>query len=252
MYNNTTHFCALGPGKAGTTWFYGFVKSHPEIAHQKIKESYYFRDHFDKKIELYLDNFTLDNNTKAFGDISNQYIFSSSAVARIKSKFPDTKFFFFKRNELDRLRSAYIFELRNGMKRDVRSYLSTIEKNRFNNLLLLEGLYKIVDKKNVFIVDFERLKNEEESLKQEICNFLDISNIKTDIDRKFINKSFIPRNRIVAKTLKYVATILRALGLTSLLQKIKENILVHKLIFSDKQFILSEKEINALENFLKK
>jgi hypothetical protein len=252
MYNNTTHFCALGPGKAGTTWFYGFAKSHPEIANQKIKESYYFRDHFGKKIEYYLDNFIHDCNTKAFGDISNQYIFSTKSISRIKSKFPETKFLFFKRNELDRLRSAYIFELRNGMKRDVESYLSSIEKDRFDNKFLMERLLKIVKKQNVFIVDFERLKYEEDSLKQEISHFLGISDAKIKVNRKFVNKSFVPRNRIITKILKNVATIIRSLNLTSLLQKFKESNFIHKLIFSDKQFIITKHEMDTLENFLKK
>lgn len=110
-------FLIIGAEKAGTTWLYGMLKAHPQVAMPKVKEVHYFnrldsnlrvRDNFDRcDLSWYEAHFRHGKKAAAIGEATPLYISDEAAPARIRQVLPDVKILAMLRNPIDRAYSHY-------------------------------------------------------------------------------------------------------------------------------------------------
>ena len=115
-------FVHIGPGRAGTTWFYNSLKNHSEIAFPCIKETEFFNNNFTKGLTYYQSLF--EQNGKFYGEVSNMYFADRTALERLYNHNPNVKIIFSARSVLDLSRSIYKFALRRGIEGNFAKFLS--------------------------------------------------------------------------------------------------------------------------------
>ncbi|WP_234571626.1 sulfotransferase domain-containing protein [Rhodohalobacter sp. 614A] len=116
----------VGQPKSGTTAFYEFLKSHPDIYLPPQKEIHYFCKDFHKENERYhgeclhftyrtepefLSLFVDQNGEKVIGEASVNYFYSEVAAQNIHNFNSDSKILIFLRNPVDFLKSWHAHSL---------------------------------------------------------------------------------------------------------------------------------------------
>jgi hypothetical protein len=254
--SNRPTFIVVGAAKCGTTSLYHYLDKHPEVYMSPIKETNHFssdidpenfsseyklheaRKHFNldkwlaagmpekrwgwyvKKRDQYWQLFGGMKNEKAAGEISNSYLFSSTAAQEIKYALPDAKIIMMLRNPIDRLYSHYLANLRDGKTlltcfEELNYDMAKIDKGWGISHLYIElGLYyqqvkrylDTFDKENIRIYFHDDYKKDPEGLVRDMFEFIGVDkNIVVDFNEKH-NEAKVPKN-------KYFVHLISVLGI---------------------------------------
>lgn len=115
MDRNLPTFILIGPGRAGTTWLYEVLRSHPQVFMARgTKETFFFDREFHRGIEWYQKFFEGSAGASAIGEATNTYIYNPWVPQRIKSIIPDVRLLTCLRNPLERIQSVYFYRKRAG------------------------------------------------------------------------------------------------------------------------------------------
>src|SRR5947207_5839854 len=158
------NFFIVGAAKSGTTSLYEYLKLHPEVYMAPIKETHHFSTDIDntkfrpnysrslnKDLSKFLESemeegifhaFVKDWNEyvqifkkvkdeKAIGEVTNSYLYSSTAAKNIREKFPNAKIIMMLRNPADRAFSHYLMDLRIGY--ETEDFMSALKKDMARN-----------------------------------------------------------------------------------------------------------------------
>jgi len=238
----------IGPGKSGSTWLYTFLRASTEISCSKIKETGYFSSVQNVEESEYLNVFFPDEKNKnIFCEVSNTYIFdpaASSQFAKIESKIDLITIL---RDPVERAISHVHQLIRNGEKFD--SFESALYRRPD---ILARGLYASYLNNytdlpahvtlNVFC--FNELVKNEEKFKQRLCKTLSLNpSAFEDVESRQFSRS-APRSRLIAAMVKKMAVLFRHVGLTSVIQRVKDSPIPHLLYApsTDNSEILPKKE----------
>jgi hypothetical protein len=101
------NFLCIGTFRAGTTWLYHVLKSHPDVFLAKEKELMFFSHHYGNGIGWYENCFQGYNGEKLIGEISPSYLGHKHAPERIKEDLPGVKLIATLRNPVDQVYSSY-------------------------------------------------------------------------------------------------------------------------------------------------
>jgi len=111
----------VGAPRSGTTAFYSYLKTHPQIYMSDFKEPSYFSDDFDPRFrksateETYLENFSgVGDQHTVVGEATVYYLYSKTAIPNIKNFNPDAKLIAMFRDPAEMLyslHSYFIYEL---------------------------------------------------------------------------------------------------------------------------------------------
>ena len=73
-------FLVIGAQKCGTTWLAEMVSQHPEVAVGKVKELSFFNKipNYRKGLKWYEDQFNVTGSTKAIGEFTPNYFWTSN------------------------------------------------------------------------------------------------------------------------------------------------------------------------------
>ncbi|MEQ8857282.1 MAG: sulfotransferase [Pseudomonadales bacterium] len=120
----------IGAHRAGTTAVYRFCQEHPQVYMSPIKETNFLafdpdnpahlRDHEQypvRTLEEYRDQFRGVSAEPVVGEASPNYLYSQLAVERIAKHLPEAGLLLMLRNPIDRLRSMYLAQVRDGRTR---------------------------------------------------------------------------------------------------------------------------------------
>ncbi len=277
MAEKLPNFFIVGAAKSGTTSLYEYLKLHPEVYMAPIKETHHFSTDIDntkfrpnyarslnKDLSKWLEGdlsegifhaFVSDWNQyvqlfknvkgeKAIGEVTNSYLYSSSAAKNIKAKFPDAKIIMMLRNPADRAFSHYLMDLR--IDYETEDFMSAVKKDMardpkgwgISNMYIEIGQYYEQVKRFMDVFPKEQLriylfddfvKNPEATMKDIFC-FLGVSETTSiDFSKKY-NPSFIPKNRLVSKlnTQKRVKDWLKSVLPKSVKSKFKKTFYTDK------------------------
>jgi hypothetical protein len=110
-------FVGVGAEKAGTTWWYSLLASHPKVHHPEgrrkemhIFDSYWHRPMDQLRADEYGLHFPRPPGTVA-GEWTPRYILDYWTPPLLKRSAPDTKLLLLLRDPLDRYRSAIVQDL---------------------------------------------------------------------------------------------------------------------------------------------
>ena len=226
-----THFCVLGPGKAGTTWLYHLFRENDQVCVPLIKETEFFKSNYSKGVEWYLSLFDFTTQHLAFGDISNQNYKSPDVIEKCLKLFPSTLFIYVLRDPRDRFLSAYRFELKQGRSLTIEAYASEWDLSLFDDQAIVRRLQECVPMGQLLLVRFEDISSRPHFVAQLIGRSLGVQflSFPTQDAR---NTSVYPRSRVLAKSGRFVASQLRRLGFLRLLPRLKNSFFISRMFYT--------------------
>jgi hypothetical protein len=253
------NFCFfVGPGKTGSTWLYNNLRHHPDIKLPKnIKETNYYFDNNNPDF-YYNKFFNYGENKKINLDISNTYIYRDKIAEVIKINHPDAKIIIGYRDSFERLKSMYLFKIRNGQIPSKFSIKEALKDDKFNLIKhskyfkLSEPYISRFEKKNIFIFNFHLIKNNPKQLLEEINEFLNISNYLSEKDLyRVVNPASKFRLPFFSRYSSFISDLLRKLNLYLVLDFIKTNRFIQSIVFkrvdTNREMDFDKKEIENLD-----
>lgn len=220
-------FIGIGPGKSGTTWLYAALARHPEVGMSSVKETLFFSEEYRRGVDWYRRFFRRAEGKRAIGEVSNTYIFSEEAPARIAAFQPAMRLISFLRNPVDRTFSHYLFWLRNGTVSG--SFEDAIEQRPD---LLARGEYgRMVDhwlkhfpREQLMLHLFEDFKEDPAATARAVYSFVGVDPgfQVSGVEKRELGAA-TARNSFLARMVKHTATAVRAVGLPEVIQRVKES-----------------------------
>ncbi len=232
---NKPDFFIVGAPKSGTTAFYEYLKSHPDVFLPR-KELYYFCKDFHAPYpkmteEQYLSYYKDQSNSQQSGDASVWYLFSEIAAQEIKSFNPEAKILIFLRNPVDMIHALHSQHLFAGNEQyeDFEQALSVETKRKtgkeytegFKTLyealfyksagMYFEQVKRYIDsfeKSKVKIILFDDFKSNAQSSYIEVLNFLNLST-KQLPDFKIVNPNTTYRSKALLGFMKSPPTFVK-------------------------------------------
>lgn len=198
-------FIGVGPGRTGTTWLHETLKGH--VGLPLIKETHYFKHHYDKGPEWYAAHFADCSLELPVGEICGTYFNLPSARERIARDLPNCKIICSLRDPVDRMYSHY---------RQMRSLWGTREsfeealqnrpeiRDASGYAMHVEAWQKNFGRENVLVIFYDDLKSNPQGYIDSVCAFLgispiDLKNSATGAEKvNFMEASRAPRNRRLA------------------------------------------------------
>jgi hypothetical protein len=256
-------FVVIGAGKSGTTSLNEYLKEHPNIFMSTRKEPNFFayelakEEDFDLesskefykdsvlKLEDYLQLFEGSKEDQLLGEVSNTYLNSEMACARIKHYVPNTKLIAILRNPADRLFSRYSHYTREGLLPEDGGLDRVFDKSTSwwkRPDMITEGLYygqlkRYYDnfpKENIRVYLYENFIGDTAAVVEDIFKFLEIDatvKVATDI---VYNKSGTVKNKAVDNLVGQNSAIIVALKKVApgLHRWMKDNVLINRWLYN--------------------
>lgn len=107
MTNRLPTYIIAGAMRSGTTALNSYLREHPDVAVSTTKEVHFFDSFYDRGVEWYREQFPHSETAQAVGEATPNYMFSTTALDRIKETLPDVKLVVMLRNPIDRAYSHY-------------------------------------------------------------------------------------------------------------------------------------------------
>jgi hypothetical protein len=105
--NRLPTYIIAGAMRSGTTALNSYLREHPDVAVSSTKEVHFFDSFYDRGVEWYREQFPHSESARAVGEATPNYMFSTTALDRIKETLPDVKLVVMLRNPIDRAYSHY-------------------------------------------------------------------------------------------------------------------------------------------------
>jgi hypothetical protein len=181
-------FLGIGVPRAGTTWLFNNLRSHPEVFVSAPKELHYFDARFHEPLSSYARNFR-EGTGRVKGEVTPEYLFvPESRVRFVEAVIPDLKTIVLLRNPVER---AWSDALRVKVKRPRRKYEDASE-DELTELLTKENFTRrseyltglrtwrqVFSPERMFVGFFEDIRVRPTQLLREIFEHIGVS---TDID----------------------------------------------------------------------
>jgi hypothetical protein len=197
-------FLGIGVPKAGTTWLYELLISHPEIyIPDKLKDIRYFNRFYDQGPDWYQSFFPSlaeARNYRAIGEITAHYLYNVNCPGRIARDLEKPKLLLLLRNPIDRTWSHYKHRARlDNYQGTFESYLE-YDPNAIRFSFYSENIKRFqtyFDNRQFLIMLFDRVFEDVDSTRYKIAEFLDIDprRFPKDSGSNIVNKGYIPRYR---------------------------------------------------------
>lgn len=264
-------FLGIGVPKAGTTWLYDLLSSHPNVyVTTKIKEVRYFNVYFNKGLEWYKEffpNSKVGGRYSALGEITPNYLYCKACPERIINEIGQAKLILILRNPVERAWSDYVFRVRIDNYREsfenfLVDYPSALNHGYYTKPI--ENYLKYFDHDQLMILIFEKIFQDINNTRQKLANFLSIDPdlFPERSGKEKVNRGYVPRFRSLAAiangTLEFVLrneqywliNLAKRSGLKRLLSVEGENLKPMRLETRQKLQYNYEQEICDLEALL--
>ena len=182
--NNLPDFFILGVQKAATSSIHKILKQDYRISLPYQKETHFFSNNFDKKIEWYINQFKNKEYTLR-GEVDPSYIFFKKSAINIKKYVKNPKFILILRKPIERAFSHYLMSKSRGY--EEKSFFDALEleeKRLKTNSSFFLSHYSYLKRGNYYqqIIDFKNIFPKSKFL---FLKYEDFKNIKKQ--KKFIN-----------------------------------------------------------------
>jgi hypothetical protein len=275
MEGRLPDFICIGVQKAGTTTLHDLLSLHPDFFLPEQKELHFFDRNYEKGIEWYKSNFVTDK--RLVGEITPSYAYTPGCARSIFDMLGAIKIILILRDPVERAYSHYLMSVRRGyetlgfveaVNREGErigendfgnNHFSYIARSRYASQILE---YKAYFKDNLYICDFDDLKENNELFLNQLMAFLGAAplsgfchDIRSNPAREFKSRRL---KRLMTGDNPLRKTIRRILGSrvsAALKQKILEHGLdtatVARLSDADRQYVRTtffQEEISDTES----
>lgn len=263
---NKPDFIHIGPGRTGTTFIFKMLDQHPQIELPDQKEINYFIHNYEKGDSWYESIFP-DVEGTLTGDFSNLYFYDKEAVKRIASNLPKAKVICVLRNPFDRTISNFRYQQRSGnmdarldFETALQKYPDLGEQYHFSELL---KHHRELLGNRLYIGIYDEMKDDPKNFFKDIFRFLEVDEdfVPEGLHKK-VNTAVSLKMAGSGKVFRFIADMLRAMGLTAILDRFKNSESVQKLIykkpergriaFPDGLKVKINRDIDSLEQLVQK
>lgn len=213
------NFLCLGTFRAGTTWLFSVLKTHPEVFLPEEKELMFFTSHYGRGIRWYESFFGDYGGQKYAGDISPSYLSCEDAPRRIKKHLPAVKLLAILRNPADQIWSLYNLWIARGYTTKPLQRAIMEEDEFFNNVLYFKHLSNYLDFfdiDDILILFYDDLNADALRFLDAIYAFLGIESIIHDDFVRKKNQTRVPKSILLEKLTASSGDLLRRSGLLSI------------------------------------
>lgn len=104
----------IGVKKAGTSWLFRLLETHPEIYMCAEKELYYFGNVYPAHLADYHAHFPFDQPYRYFGEATPEYFRLDGVADELAEYNPEAKLLVMIRDPIDRVRSEFTYQKQLG------------------------------------------------------------------------------------------------------------------------------------------
>jgi len=183
MMNRLPTYIIAGAMRSGTTALNSYLREHPDIAVSSTKEVHFFDSFYDRGVEWYREQFPHSESAQAVGEATPNYMFSTTALDRIKEILPDVKLVVMLRNPIDRAYSHYWHDKARGktdgdfgenVKRELNGDrgLNYIARGRYS--AQIEHILERFPPTALHVEVFEDMVDRPDDLYSSVCRFIGV------------------------------------------------------------------------------
>ncbi|HZW25957.1 MAG TPA: sulfotransferase domain-containing protein [Gallionella sp.] len=228
-------FIFIGPSKTASTWIYEAIRPHPELFVPVTKDIYFFDKYYGRG-EAWYEGFFRDAPAGSLcGELSHDYFFNPVAIDRIHAFDPAIKLICCLRNPFERAYSSYLHMVRVGMfagsfEDALEEFPFIVDEGKYHTNL--RHIFSLFGREAVLILDFDELEADPARFARRIFNFLGVDEtfVPAVLHQK-VNPARDARSVTLARMAKRAALLLRHLGCSNLLGRLKHSRLVDRLIY---------------------
>ncbi len=192
-------FLGIGAAKAGSTWLYELLRTHPDVGMSERRREIHFFDRFyDRGLAWYGQFFEDLDGYDVVGEFSPTYLYCEELTERISESVPSVhKLLVSLRDPVEQAFSLYGFRVRTG------DYHGSFEQflddrsaiHRCKHATHLERLRPWIDRGALLALVFEDAVKDVEGTKLQLANFLgvDASLFPAEAGHERLNQGYSPR-----------------------------------------------------------
>ncbi len=200
MSGSLPTFLGIGATKAGSTWLYELLRTHPDVGMaERRREIHYFDFYYDRGPNWYKQFFKDVEACEIRGEFSPTYLYCEELSERIAESAPTVqKLLVSLRNPVDRVFSFYAMRVRvEGYEGSFEQFLAerpmAIHKSKYG--VHLERLRPWIERGALLPLIFEEAVKDVENTKIQLANFLGVDPklFPAGAGHSQINRRFSPR-----------------------------------------------------------
>lgn len=223
------NFLFIGPDKAGSSWLFRALGSHPDVFLSPAKDIYFFDRYYDRGRDWYLSRFSGATDAHlVVGEICHDYLFCDEAPRRIRDTLGEAKILTVLREPADRAFSDYLNRVRSGdadtgsFASAVATYPEIVDSGRYAQWLApyVEGFPG--DQLKVAV--FDDLARDPQAFLTDITDWLGLPPMTLSAEQRApARAAAASRSRRLTKTLRRGADAARRLGLEGVVGRVKSS-----------------------------
>ena len=234
----TPQFLFIGPSKSGSTWLFEVLFAHPRVFLPVAKDTFFFNREFDRGRAWYEAFFRARGPDQVAGEICHDYLASAIAIRRIAQFDPTIKLIVCLRDPFDRAWSSYRFFQRNGadlgsLAAQAKAHPEIFEEGYYHRHLSV--VFEHFPRAQVLIKLYDDMLTDPAAFARDVFTFIGVEPIDAPVIHQRVNASAKPRSAPIAKLVKAGALAVRALGLPSIVGRIKRSALVRRALYDETQ-----------------
>jgi hypothetical protein len=228
-------FIFLGPSKTASTWIYEAIRLHPQLFVPLSKDIYFFDKYFEKGTAWYEGFFRDAPPGILCGELSHDYFYSPLAIQRLHAYHPGVRLICCLRNPFDRAYSSYLHLLRVGMFAGsfadaLQQYPFIVDEGKYYTNL--QQIFSLFGRDALLILDFDELEASPERFARRIFHFLGVDEeFVPGVLHQKVNPARDARSVLLARMAKQAALLLRQLGYSNFLGRLKHSRFINWLVY---------------------
>jgi hypothetical protein len=195
-------FCGIGVPRAGTTWLYSMLASHPDVYVPSVRKEIHFFDwHYERGLQWYEKQFPKSGQASrylAIGEFTPHYLYDRRCPERMAAMGSISRLLLIIRNPVDRAYSHFAFRRRSqNYSGSFESYLllhPEIVRWGFYSSGVAEYL-RWFGREQILVMVFEEAVSDVVETKRSVARFLGVSSDRFPLQagKEPINRSLVPK-----------------------------------------------------------
>jgi hypothetical protein len=173
------NFLYIGPDKAGSSWLYEALNTHPDVFLSPAKDLYFFDRYYDRGLAWYAEQFRgAQSCHRVVGEVCPDYLAAPEAPSRIGRDLPGVRLMVTLREPIARALSSYLYMRKHGegpatFGQALTSFPDLIEHGRYASQL--KSYLRFVDRSQLHIAVFDDLEADPQRFVDEVVEWLGLT-----------------------------------------------------------------------------
>jgi hypothetical protein len=229
----------IGPDKAGSTWLFQALSSHPDVFVTPAKDLYFFDRYYERGLAWYKRQFVGGTGFPVVGEISHDYLYSRPAAQRMHDTLPNVQLLVCLREPVERTFSAYLHLVKTGIFKGsfaaaLQTHPGLIERSRYGKWI--SSYLECYPRNQLHCLVFDELRQDPVQFAHDLWQRLGLRPATVDAS---LRNQVLPASRSrsvrLTKCTRAVAQLVRDAGFPGLVGRVKSCAWVQRLLYASYQ-----------------